>query len=386
MDRRHLLRAAVIGAGAVTLGFTFPRHALAYPAMPGASPYGALGAANGNGIKLPAGFTSRIVARSGQTVTGTGYTWHNSPDGGACFADGSGWIYVSNAENNSPNGKVSAIRFNSSATITSAYAIGTGMARNCSGGPTPWNTWLTCEEVDTGYVYETDPWGVNAKVRRSAMGRFNHEAAACDPVRQVVYLTEDKPDGGFYRYVPNAWGSNTALASGTLQVLREIGGALSWANVPDVDGSPTPTRDQVANMKIFNGGEGAYYRNNVCYFTTKGDNKVWAYDAAANTLAVVYDDNVPGALLTGVDNLVGDAHVGDLYVAEDGGNMEICIITPGDVVAPFLQVTGQASSELCGVAFNPAGTKLYFSSQRGTTGSGSGGITYEISGPFRTSL
>ncbi|HEY9408394.1 MAG TPA: hypothetical protein VIP77_02330, partial [Jiangellaceae bacterium] len=87
--------------------------------------------------------------------------------------------------------------------------------------------------------------------------------------------------------------------------------------------------------------------------------------------------------LTGVDNITG-ASAGDLYVAEDGGNMEICIITPDDVVAPFLRVTGQSASELCGVAFNPAGNRMYFSSQRGTSGSSSGGITYEISGPFRS--
>jgi hypothetical protein len=32
------------------------------------------------------------------------------------------------------------------------------------------------------------------------------------------------------------------------------------------------------------------------------------------------------------------------------------------------------------------GRSLYFSSQRGTTGSSSGSISYEVTGPFRTSL
>lgn len=383
MERRDFLRAAVVGGGAVALGFSVPRAAIAYPAVPGPSPYGALQPANSNGIMLPSGFTSRVIARSTQAVAGTGYTWHGAPDGGACYADGSGWIYVSNAELGSGAGKVSAIKFSSNATITSAYQILSGTNRNCAGGTTPWNTWISCEEVDTGYCWETDPWGVNPAVRRNAMGRFNHEAAACDPVRKVVYLTEDKSNGGFYRFVPTTWGN---LSSGTLQVLKTN---LTWATVPDPDGSPTATRLQVSGMKVFNGGEGAYYRNNKCYFTTKGDNKVWVYDAAANTLQTVYDDNLPGGgtgPLSGVDNITADTHVGDLYVAEDGGNMEICIITPGDIVAPFLRVTGQSSSELCGVAFNPAGTKMYFSSQRGTSGSSNGGITYEISGPFRTAL
>ena len=90
------------------------------------------------------------------------------------------------------------------------------------------------------------------------------------------------------------------------------------------------------------------------------------------------------APLTGVDNVTGSSS-GDLFVAEDGGNMEICIITPDDVVAPFLRITDQSSSEITGPAFSPDGTRLYFSSQRGTSGSSSGGITYEVTGPFRTS-
>ncbi|WP_031004987.1 alkaline phosphatase PhoX [Streptomyces sp. NRRL F-5727] len=385
MERRSFLRGAVIGTSAAAFGGTLMRGAAyAAPAQPGAGPYGALGPANANGIMLPAGFTSRIVARSGQTVPGTSYTWHNAPDGGACYADGTGWIYVSNSEISSTGG-ASAIRFDASGNVTSAYRILSNTNRNCAGGKTPWNTWLSCEEVDTGYVYETDPWGVNAAVRRAAMGRFNHEAAAADPVRRVVYLTEDKSDGRFYRFVPSTWGN---LSSGTLQVLTAgsgTSGSFSWANVPDPDGSPTATRYQVSGAKVFNGGEGCHYANDTVWFTTKGDNRLWQLNLANNTYELAYDDSlVPGgaAPLTGVDNVTGSSS-GDLFIAEDGGNMEICLITPDDVVAPFLRITGQSSSEICGPAFSPDGSRLYFSSQRGTTGSSSGGITYEVTGPFR---
>ncbi|MBQ0927038.1 alkaline phosphatase PhoX [Saccharopolyspora endophytica] len=384
MERRDFLRAAVVGGTVATLGFSVTRESIAYPAKTGPSPYGALQAADANGIELPAGFTSRVIARSTDTVPNTGYAWHSAPDGGACFADGTGWIYVSNSEMSSGAGGVSAIRFDANGNTTGAYRILGGTTRNCAGGATPWNTWLSCEETDFGYTWETDPWGVKAAVRRDAMGRFKHEAAACDPDRKVIYQTEDTSDGCFYRFIPTTWGDLSA--GGVLQVLVESGTALSWVDVPDPDGSPTPTRDQVSGAKIFNGGEGAFYRNGTCYFTTKGDNRVWAYDAANNQLHVAYDDNLTSnPPLTGVDNITG-ATVGDLYVAEDGGNMEICIITPDDIIAPFLRVTGQSASELCGVAFNPAGNRMYFSSQRGTTGSSSGGITYEVTGPFRTTL
>ncbi|WP_418956945.1 alkaline phosphatase PhoX [Streptomyces tritici] len=385
MERRSFLRGAVIGTSAAAFGGTLMRGAAyAAPAQPGAGPYGALGAADANGIQLPSGFTSRVVARSGQAVPGTSYIWHNAPDGGACFADGTGWIYVSNSEISSTGG-ASAIKFNSSGSVTSAYRILSNTNRNCAGGATPWNTWLSCEEVDTGYVYETDPWGVNAAVRRAAMGRFNHEAAAADPVRRVIYLTEDKSDGKFYRFIPSTWGN---LSSGTLQVLKAgtaTSGSFTWANVPDPDGSPTATRYQVSGAKVFNGGEGCHYANDTVWFTTKGDNRVWQLNLASSTYELAYDDSLVaggGAPLTGVDNVTGSSS-GDLFIAEDGGNMEICIITPDDVVAPFLRINGQSSSEICGPAFSPDGRRLYFSSQRGTTGSSSGGITYEVTGPFR---
>ncbi|WP_067463656.1 alkaline phosphatase PhoX [Actinomadura macra] len=387
MERRNFLRASVIGAGTLAFsGSLWREAALAAPAqLDPAPPYGALQPANADGIQLPAGFTSRVVARSGQTVTGTSFTWHDAPDGGACFVDGTGWIYVSNAEVGSGGGGASALRFSSSAIITSAYSILSGTNRNCAGGATPWNTWLSCEEVDTGYVWETSPWG-GTPTRRDAMGRFNHEAAAADPVRRVIYLTEDKTDGGFYRFVPTTWGN---LSAGTLQVLKAgsgTSGSFTWGTVPDPDGSPKTTRKQVSGMKVFNGGEGCHYADDTVWFTTKGDNRVWQVNLATSTYELAYDDNlvVPGpAPLTGVDNITGSTS-GDLYVAEDGGNMEICMITPDDKISVFLRVTGQNSSELCGPAFSPAGNRLYFSSQRGTTGSSSGGITYEVTGPFRT--
>ncbi|ANB06295.1 translocation protein TolB [Streptomyces ambofaciens] len=383
MDRRTLLRTAVVGGSAVLGGTLWRGAAYAAPAQPGSGPYGALGAPDGNGVRLPAGFTSRVIARSGQKVAGTSYTWHSAPDGGACYADGAGWIYVSNSEVN-PSGGASAVRFSSTGAITSAYRVLSGTRQNCAGGRTPWNTWLSCEEVDRGYVYETDPWGVKAAVRRDAMGRFKHEAAAADPVRRVVYLTEDVTDGCFYRFRPTTWGD---LSSGTLEVLvagSATSGPVTWARVPDPSGA-TATRNQVSGAKRFNGGEGCYYADDTCWFTTKGDNRVWQYDAAAQTIELAYDDSLVTsgtAPLTGVDNVTGSSS-GDLFVAEDGGTMEICVITPNDVIAPFLRVDGQSGSEITGPAFSPDGTRLYFSSQRGTSGSSSGGITYEVRGPFR---
>lgn len=51
-------------------------------------------------------------------------------------------------------------------------------------------------------------------------------------------------------------------------------------------------------------------------------------------------------------------------------------------VLPIMQLVGHDDSEVTGPAFDPSLTRLYFSSQRGTTGSSASGVTFEISGPF----
>ena len=367
----------VAGAGALVFGAAFWRSALGADVAPGPSPYGPLQPADANGLRLPAGFRSRIVARANRPVAGTAYPWHIFPDGGATFGlpDG-GWVLTSNSESLAASGAgTSALRFASNGRIAGAYRILSGTNANCAGGPTPWGTWLSGEEYDGGHIWECDPTRAGQGTIRPALGTFNHEAACVDPGGRRVYMTEDQPDGGLYRFTPTRYPD---LSDGLLEVALAGGG---FAPVPDPSGITAATRRQVTGMKRFNGGEGIWFDSGHVYFSTKGDNRVWALDVAAGAFTVLYDGDAP---LQGVDNLTV-TRAGELYVCEDGGDMEICLITPHRVVAPFLKLTGPAATgpadrgnELAGVAFNPAGDRMYFSAQRAYDF----GVTYEVRGPF----
>ena len=407
MDRRRFLRVGVAGATGAAL-LPSVRVAAAQTASAGASPYGSIDglAPNADGVVVPDGFTARVVAVAGEPVARTEYRWHLFPDGAATFDDGNGgWYYVCNSEVFNfmapASGGASAIHFSPEGEVLDAYPILEGSHSNCAGGPTPWGTWLSCEEafVGDGLVWECDPTGATPAVAHPAMGNFTHEAVAVDPIGQSLYLTEDQAEGVLYRYTPAAYPD---LSEGLLEAATVAGdGAVSWRPVPDPSAQDLPTREQVEEATIFPGAEGIWYHDDWIYFTTKLDHRVHAINVRLQRYELIWspapetvEDGT--AVLTGVDNITVDAGSGDLFVAEDGGNMEIVIITPDGQVAPFARVVGQDNSEITGPVFSPARDRLYFSSQRGPTPSAIGeiidglsttdfigGITYEITGPFR---
>ena len=62
--------------------------------LSGIAAFGGLNEPDQNGVMLPHGFRSRIVARSGESpVSSSDYIWHPAPDGGACYGtEDGGWI------------------------------------------------------------------------------------------------------------------------------------------------------------------------------------------------------------------------------------------------------------------------------------------------------
>jgi hypothetical protein len=131
-----------------------------------------------------------------------------------------------------------------------------------------------------------------------------------------------------------------------------------------------------------------WFDDGTVYFATTLDDRVYAYDPQSGLLEVLYDGVALGdeAPLNDCDNVTASPISGDLFVCEDAGDLQVCIISTEGEAAAFCQVTdGHSSSELTGPVFDPTGSRLYFSSQRARFAGETvaAGIIYEVSGPFR---
>ena len=256
-------------------------------------------------------------------MPGTGYRWHLASDGMATFPQrGGGFVLVSNSETLDGGASAHPLR-RRTARCSDAYRILSGTTQNCSGGGTPWGTWLSCEEVEDGRVWECDPSGRKRAVAHPAMGIFKHEAAAVDPRGRRVYLTEDLVDGGLYRFTPRA-GRTCPRAA------RDRAGAAAAARS---SGSRCPTLRRRASARAgrcpaapaSSAARASGSTATRCTCRRRPTTACTPTTPGSERIRVVYDGLASAsAPLLRVDQLTG-SRAGEVFVCEDIATEEIDI-------------------------------------------------------------
>jgi uncharacterized protein len=193
-------------------------------------------------LELPEGFRYLTFGWTGDVMSNDRPT-PNAHDGMAAFSGPDGTIVLvrnhevsaSAAFGDAPydpqgGGGTTTVVFDPAAErVVSMRPSLSGTYRNCSGGATPWGSWLTCEESviapgpqnpttkQHGYIFEVPAAGTSNAEPLKAMGCFVHEAIAIDPKTGIVYETEDRSRAGLYRFIPRTPGQ--LADGGRLQML-----------------------------------------------------------------------------------------------------------------------------------------------------------------------
>lgn len=472
LSRRHLLSAAATGAAFAG----FSRFAEAQGVTPAGEAYvnevtgyGPLKADAAGVFDLPDGFSYRVIQRAGEAMS-DGLLVPHKLDGMGCFPlDRDRVILVRNQElrpselHLGPYGKDAALRSKvdrarvydsnqdgmalSGGTTTvvydlkkrqveSSYLSLAGSSTNCSGGITPWGSWLTCEEIvrsagpgvdrqtleqSHGWVFEVPSRlkGLAPPVPITGMGRFKHEAVCIDPRTGIAYLTEDEGDGRglFYRFLPND--RTNLVRGGRLQALgfKDGDDSRNWTNTDwaagswkdavwiDLDGVDNPNNDlrdrgHAKGAAWFARGEGIFFGEGELYFTcTSGGpgrlGQILRYkpsrfegdarESGEPGRLQLFVEPIDNRVMAMADNLA-IAPWGHLVVCEDkverGGVNFLRGVTPDGKVYALGKLVRDSTlgpaptTELAGVCFSPDGETMFFNAYWP-------GATFAVTGPWK---
>lgn len=399
-------------------------------------------------LKLPDGFRYRTFGWA-KDVMADGVVTPGAHDGMAVVkADGDRITLVRNQEisgrgkpfgspslqydTGAPGGCTNLVFNTRTGELEKSFVSLAGTLHNCSGGRTPWGTWLSGEEhvgdpttldgnkkplgyeKEHGWVFEVGPDGTRDPQPLRDMGRFIHEAVAVDPATGCVYLTEDTNPSGFYRFTPKTPGK--LADGGKLEMLMAVnrpdvrkrvraGSVFDVKWVPIAEPHLAHTPKTTDSKGVYNQGkklggttfarlEGVFHAGGKLFITstTGGDadqGQVWEYTPAAETLRILFES--PGRdVLNMPDNLCASPN-GCLVMCEDGGRpgQRLQALTPEGQLFAFAENTTRLrgekvargfrgdfrSTEWSGVCFSPCGTWLFANLQ-------TPGITVAITGPW----
>ncbi|MDZ3831119.1 MAG: DUF839 domain-containing protein [Sphingopyxis sp.] len=444
LDRRQFAGVALAFAGLATQS-----RAAAGGLMATTPGYGPLQPDPAGLVDLPPGFSYRIVSELGQRMS-DGYRVPDRADGMGCFRLPNGKIalvrnhelqprhgaqgpfggqavappeaFDSKAGSALPGGTTTLVLDPGSLEVESQYLSLVGTIRNCAGGVTPWNSWLTCEEsVDGpekgvgqphGWMFDV-PADAGRLVKAEplkAMGRFMREAAAVDPRTGIVYMTEDREDSLFYRFLPDVPGS--LHRGGRLQALalfdRGIGDSRNWAGRAmqtgswhfadwvDLDNPESPADDlrfrgAAKGGLLFARGEGIHWGDGELYFTcTSGgqskQGQIMRYRPSAHE-GTDKERAMPGRLQLFLESTdPAQYSFGDNLTVAPNGHLIVCEdqyedtvdnhlrgVTPHGEVYAFARIRVQ--TEPAGVCFSPDGSTMFVNLYSPTK-------TLAIRGPF----
>ncbi len=407
-------------------------------------------------LDLPEGFQYKIISRRGDQMS-DGFLVPGSPDGMATFPAAFDKVLIVRNHEVSPGdraggpfgedyallggvtpqqlydygrgilpclGGTTTILYDpATGTVEQEYLSLAGTIRNCAGGATPWNSWITCEEnvsnannqleKNHGYNFEV-PAQVQPQlfdpVPLREMGRFNHEAVCVCPKTSIVYQSEDRHDSLIYRYLPNVRGR--LHEGGKLQILAikgqpgfdtrnwkdktdmqmEIGKKyeVEWLDIDGIDSEEDDLRlrGYEKGAARFARGEGMWYGENEFYVAcTNGGalehGQIFRYipspaegtsrelDQPPTIEIFVEPNNID--LLKSCDNLT-ISRDGDLVICEDRSTPRIVGVTPEGGIYHIANNVGYPS-EFAGATFSPDGSTLFVNIQ-------GPGLTLAISGPW----
>jgi secreted PhoX family phosphatase len=418
MKRRQLLKATGTAFAALAMSGARAHRALTSVSTQG---YGPLIEDPEGLLSLPQGFRYQTLSRFGDAMS-DGLSVPDKADGMGCFerADGT-WALVRNHEllpsDNAggsldagygtlngtvlPGGTTHIVLDPETLAVKQQFRSLSGTIRNCSGGVTPWGTWLTCEEAPVspelpkgkglskthGWVFEVpaDAEGPVIPEPLYAMGRFNHEAACVDPRTGVVYLTEDRDDSVLYRFLPDKAGD--LAAGGQLQAMRIDSVTdtrhwqqpamrqgrryqVDWINLEDVHAPKDDLRQRAAaaGAALIARGEGIHMGDGEVFFcaTSGGEKKlgqvfrlVPSNDSQPDVIDLFFESTSADQFNYG-DNLTV-APDGHLVVCEDQYTAVVDNhlrgISPDGHAYPIGKLHRQ--TEFAGACFSPDGKWLF---------------------------